>query len=530
MRTLPPLAILILATACLRAPPEPAPRDAGSPADAAVEPPLALSSVTVADATGAPWPLEATPRRPVVRLSWTSAPRLDDEPPVWLLHGSPDDDLREDLGRAPLRVATRARIVRARLVAGARSWELRPEERLAPGTELTLAVASWLRAAHDGVAIGEPALLALRVSDAPEAGAEATASWPPDGAMTVSPSLGELAVRFDGPLGGLVEGAIALHEGGRPEEASVAEVTCAEVGWPDGWCVRIAPARLLRRGAAHRVVVGAEQLDATGAPVGPFAATFTTALDEPAGAPAPRPPAACALDEEVSELGCLLSDDDRVVLRLETGEPMRWRMTLDGRLALGIAPRGATVIAFRGLGPGRALEAELALEGTGGAVARLTLPVETSPPLAAVSIVEVRPDPHGPEPTQEYVELLNYGAVPLSLDGFHLADRDDRVGDTLSGVVAPGERVLVVPERFDPDHPADPPVPPGVRLVRVDASLGSGGISNAGEPLYLRDAAGRRVSAAPPLAARPGVCLVRVGEDMRGAEGFVLAPCTPGVP
>ena len=238
----------------------------------------------------------------------------------------------------------------------------------------------------------------------------------------------------------------------------------------------------------------------------------------------------CALDEEPTEVGCLFVDDEAVSLHVDAGEPVRIRWTLGDTVLHEVAPRGSATLVLGDLEAATAYAANLELEGTSGAVARWSLPITTHEPLATLSIVEVRADPRGPEPTQEYVEVLNFGAVPIPLDGFTLSDRADAAGDVLTGTVAPGERVLVVADRFDPEDPNDPAVPPGVRLVRVEGPIASGGISNAGEPLFLRDPEGRRVSAAPAEPSEPGVCLVRTGASMRGARGFTRAVCTPGVP
>ncbi|MCB9591840.1 MAG: hypothetical protein H6719_03815 [Sandaracinaceae bacterium] len=525
------IALAALTTGCLQAPAPPPLDDAGTPPDAGAPPRLALESVEIEDLSGAAWPDSAMPRRPVIRLTWTTAPRLDPdtEPPVWILRGAPDDALLDDLSSAPLRVANTSRIVPATLVAGARTWELRIDERLDRGADATLAIGAWLRDA-DGEPVEGATALGLRVGEDPSVGAEVRATWPPDGAMAVSPSLTEIAIALDGPFASIAEGSILLLEGDRPEDTTAAAVPCPDVGWPDGWCVRLTPSRPLRRGSEHRIAIDTHLLDATGAPIGPWEGRFTTSSDDAPPPPELRVPERCALDETLTELGCLLADDERIELRIDAGEPVRWRWALGDAEVFGIAPRGAVTIHVGGLAPETALEGQLTLEGTSGAVTALSLPVETTEPLATVAIVEVRPDPRGPEPTQEYVEILNFGAMPLALDGFSLSDRDDAIGDLLSGTLAPSERVLVVPERFDAEDPADPPVPPGVRLVRVDGPLGSGGIANAGEPLFLRDPAGHRVSSAPARAAAPGICLVREGPSMRDAEGFALAPCTPGVP
>lgn len=525
------LALPCLLAGCLPPTLPPTADAAGPPTEDAGPPPsLRIARLTVEAFDGREWPPEAIPRRPVIWLEWTVPPRVDPdaEPPVYLLRGAPDEALLDDLEAAPLRAEHRGRIVPTTLVAGAARWKLVAETRLARGAELTIAVGGWLRAEASSIEAAET--IGLRVDPSPASGAEVTDTWPPAGTSTVSPELDVLALRFDGPTGPLVEGGVALFEGARPEDANVATADCATIGWPDGWCVTVTPTRPLRRGSAHGLLVAEAQTDVTGAPIGPFEATFTTASEGGAPPPAPRLPTACALDERVSELGCVLEDDERVAVRLDAGEPLRWWWRLGDREISGVAPRGIATLALGGLPAAGAFEGRLELVGTGGVPAIFTVPVQTTEPLAALAIVEVRADPIGAEPTQEYVELLNYGAVPLSIDGYTLTDRADAIGDLLAGSIAPHERVLVVHPRFDPDAPEDGPIPPGVRLVRLDGPIGAGGIANAGEPLYLRDAAGRRISEAPALAAAAGACIVRGGGSMRAADGFGVAPCTPGTP
>jgi len=459
----------------------------------------------------------------------------DVAPPVWLLTGPPDDALLEDLATPPLRAANRDRILPATLSATGAEWELSSETRIDADTIVTLAVGGWLRSAADGERLPEPIAEPVHVSPDSGAGTEVTASWPPDGAAAVSPDLTFLALRFDGPLGELVDGSVSLREGDNHEEIDVSAEPCPEVGWSDGVCLRVRPIRPLRRGSEHQLVIDERLLDTTGASVGPWTARFTTSSDAPPE-PGPRP-LPCALDERVvaddldSALGCALSDDARIVFRVDFGEPARMTWTLGADRVLIIAPRGAADLTVAGLPAATPFLGVLRVVGTSGLVSEFEVTLATTQALPRISIVEVRANPLGPEPTQEYVEVLNYGSVSIDLDGFTIADREDAGGDLLTGGLAPGERALIVSERFDPEDPADPGVPPGVRLLRIDRSIGAGGLSNAGEPLFLRDGEGRRLSAAPALASSAGgVCLVRAGAPGRPAEDFVAEPCTPGTP
>jgi hypothetical protein len=151
-----------------------------------------------------------------------------------------------------------------------------------------------------------------------------------------------------------------------------------------------------------------------------------------------------------------------------------------------------------------------------------------------VTIDEVRVDPLGPEPAQEYVEVLNFGASDVSMQGFSLTNDAFAQGQLILGDpgLAPGERALVVSPDFDVNDRSDGALPAGVRLLRLARPLA---LRNDGSALYLRDAAGRRLASAPALAPeRAGQCVYRVpGEDARSGEPLAFARdvhggCTPG--
>jgi hypothetical protein len=111
-------------------------------------------------------------------------------------------------------------------------------------------------------------------------------------------------------------------------------------------------------------------------------------------------------------------------------------------------------------------------------------------------LTEVLQNPAGPEPAQEYVELLNLGSQAVDLAGWQLDDGDDGVGVNLlpAGKLAPGRRAVVVGKGYKPGS-LDPSPVSGALLVRLDRALGDSGLSNAGEVIVLRDPQGRVVSA-----------------------------------
>ena len=533
-----PIALALLLAGCLDGAPGPLPDASTPPPDAAGEPaPFEVRGATVRDLTGRLWVPERIPQRPVltVDLSHPLAEPWEDGPEsVVLLVGPPSEDLLDDLDREPLRRATEARLVGAVLRREGTRVIVEPTGRLEPGRPYTLALGAWARDGR-GRRIEGPWALGLEVAPGTEGGTRVLSSWPADGSAGVPSHLPMAAVRFDGEADGLPHGVHLLGPAGAAVPARTQTVLCELVGWPDGRCVTVRPDLILAADVEYRLEVSAAVVDPTGAPVGPFAARFRTSAaagDEP-----PRFVShPCALDEEASEAGCLLRDDRSLTLRVRADRPVRLWLTSDAAGRSAVASRGDATLRLEGLSPDTEHRLTLRATDLAGLETLAHLDTRTHPPLAPVAISEVRADPRGPEPAQEYVELANLGTDPVDLGGFTLADRPDREGDAFpeGTVLAAGARALVVADGFDPSSADDDRVPPGVALIRVGTSLGSGGLTNAGEPLFLRDTEGRRVSAAPAMAAPDaGACIVRAVDDPRRGDDGAFAPdarggCTPG--
>jgi hypothetical protein len=114
--------------------------------------------------------------------------------------------------------------------------------------------------------------------------------------------------------------------------------------------------------------------------------------------------------------------------------------------------------------------------------------------LLPLAITEVLANAAGSEPAQEFIEIRNLGDSPLDVEG--LSIEDAKAADVLpSAVLEPGAYALIVPSGFDPAGGADVPPRGGTILVRVDARLGSDGMTNGGEVVRLRTGAGTVVSA-----------------------------------
>jgi hypothetical protein len=98
----------------------------------------------------------------------------------------------------------------------------------------------------------------------------------------------------------------------------------------------------------------------------------------------------------------------------------------------------------------------------------------------------------------------------------------------------PGAYALIVSQAYIAGDGVDPSPGAETLLVRV-ASLGQGGLSNEGERLVLRDAAGRILSVFPALKTKNGVSIARVAPDALDDDAASFAAsrngsATPGAP
>jgi hypothetical protein len=168
-----------------------------------------------------------------------------------------------------------------------------------------------------------------------------------------------------------------------------------------------------------------------------------------------------------------------------------------------------------------------------GRVLASELAITPAPPRPHVVLNEVLANPAGAEPGQEWIELYNDGASAVSLAGFAIEDAGGR-SELPAAILEPGGFALVVPEAFVADDGADPEPASGTALLRV-AALGRSGLSNEGEKLTLRDAAGAVLSTFPAVKTKNGVSVARIAPDAPDADAtsFVPSPngtSTPGSP
>jgi hypothetical protein len=351
----------------------------------------------------------------------------------------------------------------------------------------------------------------------------------------VPTNLAFAALVFDGEVVGAADAVWLQDADGLAAPADVMRVACDELDDAGESCLAITPRGALRASSSYALRTGVALRDAYGAPLPSFTSSFITAT----GADRQRPrwqDLACGIDEQAVDAGCALIDDTRITLRLQADEAVRFTID-DGRAKhVELSARGALHWTQSDLSEDTTLRFAVAAIDAAGNTTRTSFSLTTEHDLPTLSISEVLANPRGPEPAQELVEVHNFGREPIALDGFALSDSADQPGTPFvtDAVVQPGARVLLVPDAFVPDDTLDVPPPPGTLLVHVGKSLGKAGLANAGEPLFLRDPLGRRVSAAPASPPpKPGVCIVRTSPDPRSGEpssfGYDAGDsCTPG--
>ncbi|MBM4356994.1 MAG: lamin tail domain-containing protein [Deltaproteobacteria bacterium] len=446
---------------------------------------------------------------------------LDAVPTVLRLHVhlEVDDALRDrarlfegELSDAQLRQAAELELsasLAERLVA-TRSW----------GTEHGLVVAP-LQALREGgrytLALAERRLGLLTVVNRDSA-PQLSLRWPPGGA---SPS-GWLGVYCHDDRTFDVETAAVLAPSGITGmfRSGIAP------GEPSRRCVHFEPASVAPVGAAPESLAPPELWTVDGATTLRMDPTPLARSEVPTP---PTPPLGCGPEAVPFGPGCALVEDDRILLEAP-GAALLWSVqsapsvgidqvfSADGgaRYLWPFPPDSTVLLAVTTVDPG-------------GGVRTMPAVIRTRPPMPHLVIDEVLANPVGPEPAQEWVELVNDGLVPAELEGVRLADVGGEVVLPAASL-APGERALLVAEAYEASGKFDPAPPEGTRLVRLPR-LGKGGLSNSGEPLELLAPDGRVLSRFPALKTKAGRSLYRT--HPRSLDGFLeskLGGSTPGAP
>lgn len=518
-----------LSAGCLSAPPGPT-RNADDGGRASV----GFSATDWSDLRVEP---NALPRRPHLQLTF-DRPLAQQPQGVFLLEGAADDALAQDLQLPPLAAAHAAREVACEIAYRGAQVVLTPRAALSPGATYTLALAGYART-RDGAKLepsGEAWIQALTVADNPQAGARALATWPADGSAGVPTNLTFAALVFDGMIANEAAGVwLQDPDGLAVPTAAASRLPCSELDDRGQSCVQIKLDRSLLANTRYELTTGHALLDAHGAPVEHVAASFVTGPGPDFRAPRVLE-TPCGVDEASIPGACVLTDDRSVSVRVTSDAAFRLQALLDASVSARLASETSVAWAQRDLSPGQPVRLELAVFDAAGNTTRMHARLTTQTSLPALAISELRADPIGSEPAQEFVEVWNYGQSPIALRGFSLSDDPLAVPTRIDSdaVVYPGARALLVADTFDAHDARDVPPKAGALLVRVGKALGKSGLSNRGAALFLRDPQNRRVSAAPAVPApRAGVCNVRITSDLRSSEpgsfGYAAGEtCTPG--
>jgi hypothetical protein len=180
-----------------------------------------------------------------------------------------------------------------------------------------------------------------------------------------------------------------------------------------------------------------------------------------------------------------------VVVTFATDEIASGSLVLEVGGASSVVAAGAGQTNFEVAVPFASLPAEAtatvtvrAVDRSGNVAESSPLALQTPASVPPIVITEVLANAVGAEPAQEYVELRNLGDAPLSLEGLSLGD--SRGADALPAeVLGAGAYALVVTSAYEAQGGMDVPPRAGTLLLRIDARLGTDGLSNSGEVVRL---------------------------------------------
>ena len=202
---------------------------------------------------------------------------------------------------------------------------------------------------------------------------------------------------------------------------------------------------------------------------------------------------------------------------------LRWRMDRSAFAAVGCTAPGASagaetdgaadaaLVVVAPLRPGLPYECSADAWTDAGRVRLAAFGLQTAGDSPWLAITEVLPNPVGAEPTQEFVEIANLGDGRVALGGWSLEDESGGPLLPEGTALEAGEVGLFVPDDYDPGGAGDPPPSSDARIVRVGRAIGTMGLRNSGECVYLVDPDGETISSYPNSrgALPDGVSAVR---------------------
>ncbi len=344
------------------------------------------------------------------------------------------------------------------------------------------------QSATAGATSGATAGATSGVTSAAPAGAPAPARlvYPKNGATGIARNIATLLIQVPASPGPTAKDGmwrLKAKSGADVALTPIAPVDCP----PEGLCYAIAVGGTLRADTSYTLAALAPPGGA-GAAATPFETVGSFTAGASADTVAPRldsaaieSAAGCVRirfrsDEPISGFVVFRSNDQEETVTTGFGKTVFDVSTRLVRLPAGVPAHGVIHIS----------------DPAGHSSESPALSVQLSPAVPPVVITEVLANPAGAEGTQEFVELQNQGAAPLSLEGWTLADSAG--SDRLTGLLQPGAFALIVAADYSPNDSHDPPSRAGTLLLRAVGKLGQDGLSNSGEPVELRASDGTLVS------------------------------------
>ncbi len=342
------------------------------------------------------------------------------------------------------------------------------------GAERQVASAATLdggRASDSGLALGLPVLVD-----------------PPPGATQVPPNLAKVILRFSEPVQVPDAGASLNLRANDGNEVALA-LGDGDTGPCTDSCYAALPAGILEPTTSYVVEIGADVLHFEGGkpvPAGQVG-SFTTA-----DAPDEYAPLIVGFAMTLVE-GCVQAE-------FATDESAWGQVIITAGDQVASLDLGAMGTKFDLLTHLPDLPADVdaqavarATDRAGNSADSAAVALHLPPKLPRLVITEVLANPAGSEYTQEFVELENLEAEPVSLAGMLIEDKTG--SDVLPDVAVPaGGFALIVAASFVADDGKDPVPRDGTVIVSVSGRIGADGLSNSGEPVRLVSSDGAVVS------------------------------------
>ncbi len=259
-----------------------------------------------------------------------------------------------------------------------------------------------------------------------------------------------------------------------------------------------------------------------------------------------EPPAltalSCAATERNDTQICIAEGPLSASLRFATDEQAEVSLILDGSGRTGMLSVSWSTehhVAMTGLEPGVPASVSLMIKDINENKDEIEISVtgQDGPPIA---ITEVLADPNGPEPAQEFIEIMNFGAYEIDLSGWMIDDNGDANGTNNlikdNTVLASGQTAVVASAAYNPQDGQDPAPDPAALMIILDSTICSNGLKNSeAETVELYDASGRLVSQYLGQAGNPkeGRSAIRLRAELPDNDqlAFGLEPngsSTPG--